>query len=61
MTHRFIFECYRQQDVSRFVAMLTRNEAVLDGVLHPRAGVAGGEMFLIAYEHTEELEMEMLT
>lgn len=52
--NNFVFECSYQSDVSRFIEMLTSVDGVLSGVLKQYQG------FLIVYEHTEELEMEVL-
>ena len=55
------FECYRIDDVPRFIDLLIREDATLIGVLKGRQATMQGGMFVIVYEHTEELQMEVLT
>ncbi len=59
--NNFVFQCSRQQEVSAFCDMLTSVDGVLSGVLKAHQGLLMGGLFLIVYERTEELEMEVLT
>ena len=56
---QFIFEVYRQIDVSRFVKLLDYEGGVLLSV-ESRGGVCD-RRFRIMYRHETELEIEVLT